>query len=125
MLRYLTLTLTLTLMLMHPWALADSDRVDHYEGLGAEDLETALAHLAEYRTHLADVLVRGPLLATDLNEVHQLTYTLENALERLAVDVHALAELLEVVHVASEQADAVTVSEEGKAWLEATRPFQR
>ena len=120
-----TLTVLTTLMLMLPATAADSERPDHYEGLPAETLEVALANLSEYRATLAGVLARDPLSSADLNEVHRLTYTLENALERMTIDLHALAELLEVVHVASEQADAETVRSKGRAWIEGTRAFGR
>jgi len=119
------LTVFTILMLTLPWTAAHSERPDHYEGLPAETLEVALANLSEYRAKLAGVLEREPLSAADLNEVHQLTYTLENALERMAIDLRTLAELLEVVHVASEHADAETVRSEGRAWLDGTGPFER
>ncbi len=104
------------------WSLAghaDVPRVDHYEGLAAESLEEAFAHLAEYNKRLAAIVDGDVLAPTDLNAIHQLTYTLENALERIRTEVVAIAEALEDVHVASESADAVRTRELAEAYLEA------
>ncbi|HEY7773612.1 MAG TPA: DUF6746 family protein, partial [Marinagarivorans sp.] len=61
----------------------------------------------------------------DLNEVHILTYTLENALEKLGSEREQLAELLEQVHKASEGADSDTVKTSGRAYLQGSAPLQR
>jgi len=110
------------------WSLAghaDVPRVDHYEGMAAESLEEAFAHLAEYNERLAAIVERDALSAVDLNNIHQLTYTLENALERIRTDVVAIAEALEDVHVSSESADAVRTRELAEAYLEAVSPLLR
>lgn len=98
-------------------------RPDHYQGLPAPSLETALANLTEYGDRLAAVLAAENLTPEDLQTVHQLTYTLENALQRIAEDVEVIAEHLEAVHIASERADTATVGEQGQAYLEAVRPL--
>jgi len=101
-------------------ALAD-ERVDHYEGEEAADLTEALANLWEYNTRLAAILEKGTLDEGDLDRVHQLTYSLENALARIDEDLTSLAETLEEVHLASESLDAETVSESGRAYLAGAR----
>lgn len=103
--------------------LADTSRVDHYEGEAAQSLEEALVHLAEYNARLAATIEGESLMPSDLNDVHQLTYTLENALERIRLEVAVIAETLEEVHVASEQAQAQRVQERTKAYLEASKPL--
>lgn len=97
-------------------ALAD-DRVDHFEGKPAETLEQAVRHLSEYSKQL-ESLVEGDLSNADMGEIHQITYTLENALAKLDTDLNELAETLEEVHIASETADKETVKQSGKAYLE-------
>ena len=102
---------------------ADTPRVDHYQGLAAETLAEALDHLAEYNARLASMIERGALTPADLNAIHQLTYTLENALERIGEEVAAIAETLEEVHVASEQAEALLAQERAAAYLQSSRPL--
>ena len=90
--------------------LADTSRVDHYEGQAAQPLDEALDHLAEYNERLAATIDNDELTPSELNEIHQLIYTLENALERVRVEVAAT---LEEVPIASEQAQALRVQEKG------------
>lgn len=103
-------------------AMAHSDdaRPAHFKGEPAATTEQALANLSEYNNKLEAVLSKNELTAADLHEVHQLTYTLENALERLQTDLTATAEVLEEVHVASETNDAATVKQRGADYLQAT-----
>lgn len=98
-------------------ALAD-ERPDHFKGEPAETLEQALSNLSEYNAKLSELLAKDDLTPVDMHEVHQLTYTLENALQRLDREVDSLAETLEEVHLASESADSGTVREQGKAYLQ-------
>lgn len=100
--------------------LAD-DRPGHYEGEPAETLEQAVANFSEYNSRLEAILGKGELSSADLHEVHELTYTLENALEKLRDEMEDLAEVLEEVHVASENADAATVMSRGRLYLETSR----
>lgn len=108
------------------WSLAghaDSSRVDHYEGEAAESLSEALVHLAENNQRLAAMIDSEALTPAELNEIHQLTYTLENALERIRSEVVDIAQTLEEVHLGSEQADAQHVRERAQAYLDASRPL--
>ncbi|MBS3800927.1 MAG: hypothetical protein KGY40_08085 [Thioalkalivibrio sp.] len=99
------------------------ERYDHYEALESPDLETAMDNLAEYNTKLRAILDKESLSAGDVAEVHQLTYTLENAVERIANEVDAVAEVLEEVHQASERDDRDTVHARGKAYLSSSNPL--
>ncbi|MEY6433515.1 DUF6746 family protein [Thioalkalicoccus limnaeus] len=97
------------------------ERIEHFEGLPSETLEQALQNLSEYNRRLAAALDQGELTAADLAKIHELTYTLENALERIHADVGALAETLEEVHLASEADDRDTVITKGRAYLSTAR----
>lgn len=97
-----------------------ADRPDHFEGLPAANISVALENLAEYNEKLA-ALLEGPLDANDMAQVHILSYTLENALERILEDVEDIAETLEEVHVASEAMDRETVQKRGKVYLDASQ----
>ncbi len=97
------------------------ERVDHFEGLPAETLTEAVENFAEYNDRLEAVLNRGELSPADLAEVHELTYTLENALEKINTEFTALADTLEEVHLASESSDPDTVATRGRAYLGTAR----
>ena len=95
------------------------NRPDHYQGKVAETPEQARANFAEYNARLAAILARDELAPMDMVQVHELTYTLENALEVLKPSVPGLAESLEAVHQASERLEAAVVRAEGRRYLEA------
>lgn len=100
-----------------------NERPDHFEGKPSPSLEVALAHLTEYNQKLAELIAQETLSPGDLQQVHQLTYTLENALEKLGVERERLAELLEQVHKASEHADSQTVQSSGREYLKNSAPL--
>lgn len=97
---------------------SDDDRPDHFKGKPSETLEQAVGNFSEYNQKLADMLQQQNLSAEDIYKIHNLTYTLENALEKIEDEVEALEEVLEEVHKASERADGDTVSTRGKVYLE-------
>lgn len=99
------------------WA-QEAERPDHYEGEPAASMEQALANLGEYNARLEALLAEDEV---DLHTVHELSYTLENALQRIQAELQEAAVALEDVHVASENADAATVKARGQDWLQATR----
>lgn len=101
------------------------ERPDHFKPQPSPTLEAALSNLSEFNPQLATLLEKETLSPQDLNQVHQLTYTLENALERLESERARVAELLEEVHVASERADSATVKASGRAYLDGTAPLTR
>jgi hypothetical protein len=103
------------------FAVAGQDeRPAHYSGEPADSMPQALANLAGYNARLQALLAEDEV---DLHTVHELTYTLENALQRIQADVAGAAEALEEVHLASEAADAETVKARGRVYLEATAPL--
>lgn len=111
-----SLTLAGTLVLALP-VLAE-DRPDHFQGKPSETVEEALAVLNKHNLRLEALVEKDTLTPQEVAEVHQLTYTLENALETIANEHDRVAELLEEVHVASEANDAATVSRSGREYLE-------
>lgn len=99
---------------------AQDARISHYSGEPADSMPQALANLAEYNARLQALLAEDEV---DLHTVHELTYTLENALQRIQADLADAAEALEEVHLASEAADAEKVKDRGEDYLEVTRPL--
>ncbi|MDY0250654.1 MAG: hypothetical protein RBR45_11475 [Pseudomonas sp.] len=100
-------------------AIAD-ERPGHFKGLPAPDLQTAVTHFSEYNDRLEKAL-SGDLSDADLVTIHELTYTLENALEKITVDLDELAQTLEKVHVASETFNRDALKEAGPAYLKTSR----
>lgn len=100
-------------------AFAD-ERPDHFKGLEAPDLQTAVANFSEYNTRLEEVL-KGELTDMDLLKIHELTYTLENALEKIEDELEELAETLEEVHIASETFNRDALKKVAPVYLETAR----
>ena len=96
------------------------DTYEHFNGEPAKTLEQAVANFSEYNTRLEKMLA-GELTPQTMNEVHQLTYTLENALGKLDSELADIAERLEKVHKASEHADPDTVKKQGMVYLDKSR----
>ena len=96
------------------------ERPDHFQGLAAPDLQAAVANLSEYNNRLEKIL-SGDLSDADMSAAHELTYTLENALEKIIIDLEELAETLEKVHVASETFNRDALKEASPAYLDTAR----
>ena len=91
-------------------------------GEASETLEQAVKNFSEYNAKLEAVLAaEGKMDLEQMDAIHQLTYTLENALEKIRKDLDGLAETLEQVHVASEHADEETVRTAGAEYLKVSR----
>lgn len=104
-------------------ALAD-ERIEHFKGKPAKTLDQAVENFVQYNHRLEMVLAQE---ATDarLVEIHELTYTLENALEKLNAEMAALADTLEEVHVASETYDREALAEAAERYLEVVESLRR
>lgn len=98
-------------------SLMADERVDHFKGLPAESLEVAVNNLTAYNQELQSLLA-AELDQAALTRVHNVTYTLENALHKVQEEMQVLAETLEELHLASERYSAEAVSGHGQAYLE-------
>ncbi|RUO62243.1 DUF6746 family protein [Pseudidiomarina insulisalsae] len=104
-----------------PVVQADEDqRYEHFKGQPAKNLDQALFNLANFNAKLAEILAKDELSPSDMATIHQLSYTLENALQRLDEEVDELQVVLEEVHLASESMDYDTVKNQGKTYLDTT-----
>lgn len=97
------------------------DRPDHYKGEQSETLEQAVQNFSEYNRKLEVLLAKEKLTAAEMATVHQLTYTLENALNKINAELAALSETLEAVHKASENANVATTLSKGREYLSVSR----
>lgn len=98
-------------------AITATERPDHYRGEAAETLPEAVSNFSEYNEKLSALIEKDELTAAELHEVHELTYTLENALAKIQSELGGLAETLEEVHIASEKSNAATVKSKGSEYL--------
>lgn len=101
-----------------------TERTEHFKGLPSPDLATAVKNFSEYNDLLAKQL-DGELTPQALAEIHQLTYTLEVALEKISDEVKALADTLEEVHVASETAAPEKLAQEGRHYLQVVNQLKQ
>lgn len=96
----------------------EGQRQSHFKGKQSATLEQAVTNFREHNAKLAKLLAKDKLTPQDALEVHELTYTLENALKKINSDFAELADVLEEVHVASEKIDTATIKKRGKVYLD-------
>lgn len=104
---------------------AHAERGDHFKGKPSETLEQALVNFNQSNAQLEALLKKPKLEGADMATIHQLTYTLENALEKIDDELERASKSLEQVHLASEKADAPTVRTQGKKYLDLSRKIIR
>lgn len=97
------------------------ERVDHYAAREPATLQDAVTDFSEFNEKVAAVLARPELGSTDFEEVHELTYTLENALAKIRGELNDLADTLEALHLASEEHKVEATRTHGTAYLKAAR----
>nr|WP_299242475.1 DUF6746 family protein [uncultured Halomonas sp.] len=97
------------------------ERPEHFEGKAANTLDEAVTNVSEANGQLAKLLDQDELSNNDLASIHELSYTLENALEKIEDELDSIAEDLEEVHQGSETNEPERVRTHGAAYLEAAR----
>lgn len=101
-----------------PQQSAEYERTEHYQPLPADTLEQAVTNLRSHNAYLQRLLDQPSLSDEDMVKVHELTYTLELALERVSQVLAETADVLEEVHVGSETMDSNKVRDNGERYLE-------
>jgi hypothetical protein len=96
------------------------DRAQHFEGKPAKTLDQALSNLRKANKQMETLLAKDELSSDDMNQIHKLSYTMENAMARLDEELEGMANDLEWVHKASERLDEKTIRAKGGAYLKAT-----
>lgn len=114
-----TFALSALLMLISSSAIAVD--VDHFKGKASPDLKSALCNLKEFDKKLAAATTGDKLTPTQMAEVHQLTYTLEVAVQRLQSELVVVAEELEKAHKGSEVMANDKVKKGAQAYLARTK----
>ena len=95
----------------------------HFSGKGADSIKEAFQHLEEGNEKLETYLEGDSIANVDLAHIHELTYTLENALAKIQDSLNSMAATLEEVHLASEKGDADVVLQSGREYLSIADQF--
>lgn len=98
--------------------LSSDERTEHYEAKPSATLAEAVKNFSEYNGMLAEILKKDKLEASDLERIHELTYTLEIALAKINKSMSALPETLETLHLASEKHNESQARGVGEVYLE-------
>ncbi len=115
-----TITIAIaSLLFTLPNAQAD-ETYSHFPSLASEDTSEALCNLAKFNEKLQTIVKKETLTPEDMVKVHELTYTLENAVIRLQKDLDTIAIDLERAHLASEHLKWEKVKQSGEKYLSAT-----
>ncbi|MCW8959043.1 MAG: hypothetical protein OQK54_04740 [Gammaproteobacteria bacterium] len=117
------LLLALVLSLALPLSV-QAERPDHFKGKQSHTLEEALENLASYNKKLDEVLTKEDSLE-NIATIHQLTYTLESALEVIDTEAADITAKLEELHLASERNDTTVVRQKATAYLDKSNELIR
>ncbi|MBD3652681.1 DUF6746 family protein [Kangiella sp.] len=101
-------------------ASAQATDIKHFKGEKPESLAEAFAILEKYNPQLESFISSEPT-PQQMAEIHQMTYSLENALKFIDDHLDETQENLEKVHIASETMEKETVQEKGKEYLQGTK----
>jgi Family of unknown function (DUF6746) len=112
------LMIATVLFLGHAAVTMAGEKSGHFQGKPAETLGQAMSNFSEYNQKLSSLLNQDNLSPQDMQQVHELTYTLENALNKINATMTKLAETLEAVHLSSETGDAEGTKTEGIRYLD-------
>ncbi len=87
----------------------DHETVQHYEGEMVETTEAAKVLLTEKITLIGNILGKAKLEASDLEAIHEHSYSLETAIDKLRADkaatetlIDTTDEAIQAIHYASE-----------------------
>jgi hypothetical protein len=92
-------------------------QVQHYKAEPAPNLKAAVANLRAYNRKLEEHLDQE-MTVENMEKIHQLSYTLENALKRMDKDLDNIARVLEGMHLASEARNKEKVTGNAETYLE-------
>ena len=93
------------------------EQVQHYKAEPAPNLKVAVQNLRDYNQKLEEHLDQE-MTVENLEKIHQLSYTLENALQRMDKDLKSIASVLEGMHLASESRNEDKVKGNAETYLE-------
>ena len=99
---------------------SDDNKYNHFPALKSPNTETALCNIVNYNKVLTKIIQKQEMSAEDMVKIHELTYTLENALVKLSENLTKAADDLEKVHIASEKFDQATIKKHANIYTSIT-----
>ncbi len=99
------------------------ERADHYKGKVPKSLGQAMNYLRSHNTQLNTLLKAEKLSPQQLDEIHQMTYTMENAIKKLKNEVTLISDSLEALHKASETGKTKITKNLGEKYLLLSKPL--
>ena len=105
------------LSLMFSGAISASE-VRHYKGQDVNTMEEAIAVLQEYNPKLQAILDSEELKPQDMGKIHEMTYSMENALKTLEGALKITQRNLEELHLSSERMEIDKAKIYGKLYLD-------
>ncbi|WP_054113563.1 DUF6746 family protein [Marinagarivorans algicola] len=90
---------------------------DHFQGKEVANLKEAVMLFSQLNAKIAVILNKGEPTYEDMHKIHEMTYTLENALAKINTEMAALAPQLEKLHKASEHGKIKESLYEGQKYL--------
>jgi len=99
-------------------ATLNASEVRHYKGQDVNTVEEAIAVLQEYNPKLQALLESDELKPQDMGKIHEMTYTMENALKILEGSLNITQRNLEELHLSSEKMETEKAQVYGKLYLD-------
>jgi len=90
----------------------------HFKGEQAATLSEAMSLLSEKNKQLAQMVSKDTLALKEVGEIHQMTYSMENALKKIKSELKSIEALLEEVHQASEHNEPKKIIDHSKQYLD-------
>ena len=98
--------------------LAQASEYSHFKGENVDNLNQAVEVFSNQNKKFSEIINNGDVSLQEMGEVHQMTYSMENALRKIKLEVIEMEYLLENVHKASEYGGNQTVIKDGQKYLE-------
>ncbi|MBF7073597.1 hypothetical protein ISG33_09345 [Glaciecola sp. MH2013] len=110
-----------TLLILGATSLVQADeKYSHFPAIESTNIQAALCNIKSYNQKLLAITSKAELTPEDMVKVHELTYTLENAVNFIKASLEQVSVDLEDVHKASERLDQKVIKESGEKYLAPT-----
>ncbi|MCW8158518.1 hypothetical protein D7243_20295 [Stutzerimonas stutzeri] len=86
----------------------------------SRNLAEAVKNFSDYNNRLEQAMAQG-LTPESMAQIHELTYTLKDALDKINEEMGDLTDTLEEIHIASEAKDAEEVESHTTEYLKTAR----
>lgn len=116
-----TILITLSAILFTQIQTANAEeKYSHFQPIKPHDTQTAFCNIQTYNEKITAITSKTNLTTQDMVKIHELTYTLENAVNFLKVTLENASTDLEEIHQASEKLDQKTIKLSGQKYLATT-----